>query len=122
MKKISKTFIAFLGLTSAGLLYAAENKATVDLQIDSEFMSKNIIFVADNASSESLGVHHAGGSLMLHSNVDPISQYGEYYPVKIRAFITDPKANTTSVFYSKDSYILKPGAHIALNFPMMFSN
>ena len=122
MKKINKILLTLFSLTSASMLYATENKAIVDVQIDSDFKSKNIIFVADDESGESLGVHHAGQGLMLHSEVDPISKFGDYYPVEVKVLLTNPKTNMTQIFYSKNQYIFKPGTHIALSFPEMFSN
>jgi hypothetical protein len=122
MKKINKILLTLFSLTSASMLYAANNKVTVDVQIDPDYQSKNIIFVTSDkpAPSEAIGVHRKGGPTMIHSKIDPIGTKDYYPQVWIIAYVTDYVTNTTTGYGTKTPYFFKPGTHLAVNFPVMF--
>ena len=121
MIKIVKNLIVVTGLISSYVAFAAQ-PAAIDLQIDSDFKNQNIIFVTEEYfGHQNVGIHQSGGSLMTHTEINPI-QIGEKYPeVQIFAYVTDPSlGNRTQIFVTQKGYQFKPNEHIALNFPVMF--
>lgn len=124
MKKILCTTLLGSLLLHQAAFAGSAAKTRVDIMVDGYFLNKNILFMVtkNDGTTEEIGIHKAGKSLVSQQYVNAISDaLGIYEPTTVVAYVSDAnEAFNTRQYISKYRITFKPDAVVGLSFPTMF--